>query len=93
MIHLAKVAAKYLDGVADRKAFVDEIIIRLTNAIHPSVSTVAVENVQDEVDSDHIRLTIEEAQNLIDRPGLVPLKRLRDTAIIALMLSTGLCVA
>jgi len=87
---LYHIASERFESVADRKAYVDESITRLENAIHPSASKVTVETVQDQVDSNHIRLTIEQAQALIDAPGLIPLKRLRDTAIISLMLSTGI---
>lgn len=78
------------DTIANRKAMADEIITRLENSTHPSHSKVKVETIQDVVDAAHIRLTFEQAQTLINAPGLIPLKRLRDTAIIALMLSTGI---
>jgi len=78
------------DNPANRRALVEELLTRLQNAIHPSASAVETETKQDVVDSEDIRLTLDQAQTLIDVPGLIPLPRLRDTAVIALLLSTGI---
>ncbi len=76
---------------ADIKAMVDEAITRLTNGVDPVRSKVKQEKVQDKVDSKQgIRLTKEEASALIASPGTVPIQRLRDTAVIALLLCTGI---
>jgi site-specific recombinase XerD len=76
---------------ADRKAFVDEALERLKNAVDPSTAKVTVKVVQDKADSEiGLRLTGQEAATLIDKPGLDTLMGLRDTAIIFLMLSTGI---
>jgi len=78
------------DTIANRHAMVQELVTRLENTIHPSASKVQTETVQDVIDAEHVRLTLDQAQVLIDSPGLVPLKQLRDTAVIALLLCTGI---
>ena len=78
------------ESLADRKALVDEFIVRLTNDIDPLAVPVKVIQKQDVSDSEHIRLTAMEAMMLIAAPGLDTLVGLRDTAILALMLATGL---
>lgn len=75
---------------ADLKATADEYIARLTVAIDPKAAPVKQITKQDRADSEHLRLTSEQANSLMGRPGVTSLKRLRDTAIIALMLCTGL---
>ena len=45
---------------------------------------------QDTADSAHLRLTREQAEILLNAPGVDTLQSLRDTAIIALMLCTGI---
>jgi site-specific recombinase XerD len=66
---------------ADQKAFVDETLERLENATDPANSAVKTKTIQDRPDSDHLRLTREQAEALMG---------LRDTAIIALLLTTGI---
>lgn len=75
---------------SDKKAYVDEIIKRIENAIDPENSAVKVINRQDTPDADHLRLTIAQADRLIAAPGTDTLMGLRDTALIALLLSTGI---
>lgn len=74
---------------ADRKAYVDEIIKRIESAIAPENSSVKVITRQDTPDEEHLRLSANEASALIAAPGTQTLVGLRDTAIIALMLCTG----
>lgn len=80
-------------NAADRKAFVDEMLQRLENAVKPDKSTVKIVNVRDVEDSKHLRLTVEQANALLDAPlddrDNTPLQGVRDTAILALMLCTG----
>lgn len=78
------------DNPANRKAFVDERITRLQNAIDPKASTVKVVKSQDTADGEHLRLTREQANALLSAPGVIPLEALRDTAVIAMLLCTGL---
>jgi len=77
-------------GPADRKAFVDEVIKRIENGIDPDNSRVKAVTVQDRPDSEHLRLTREQAEALLAAPGLEGLQSLRDTAVLALMLCTGI---
>jgi len=87
---LYSVAASRLETPADRKAFVDEQLKRMENALDPAAAPVKVVKHQDRADSEQIRLTREQAEQLLNAPGVVPIKALRDTAAIALMLCTGL---
>lgn len=75
-------------SIADQKAFVDEAITRIEN----SLDTVTVKTItkQDRLATDHIRLTKKQAETLINSPDLNTIQGLRDTAIIALMIATGL---
>lgn len=75
---------------ADRKAFVDETLTRLNNAIDPKQSSVQVITRQDRPDTEQLRLTSMQASNLMAAPGTNTFLGLRDTAIIALMLCTGI---
>jgi site-specific recombinase XerD len=76
-------------SAADKKAWVDEIMTRVENAIAPEAAQVKVIKRQDTADEEHIRLTTEEAAVLMDAPGTQTLMGVRDTAVIALMLCTG----
>ncbi len=78
------------DDVLKRKAFVDEMIARLRNAIDPAASTVKVKTSQDVTDAAHLRLTSAQASHLMAAPGVHTLRGLRDTSLIALMLCTGI---
>ena len=81
---------KTFDTPASRKAYVDEILIRLSNAIDPGKSTVKRKKSQDKPDSAHLRLTTEQANYLLSLPGVDTLVGLRDTAILAMLLCTGI---
>lgn len=78
------------DSPADRKAFVDETLARLANAIHPAVAEVKTVTKQDHADSEHLRLNGMQADELLALPGIDTLMGLRDTGIIAIMLCTGI---
>jgi site-specific recombinase XerD len=79
---------------SDRKAFVDEMLTRLKNAVDPDTAKVKTKTRQDRVDSDHVRLTRAQVSALMNAPRArkdnTPLQALRDTAMIALMLCTGI---
>jgi len=77
-------------SVADRKAIVDELLKRVENAIDPDVAPVKTVKQQDVHDEVHLRLSAVEASALLSAPGLDTLKGVRDTAIISLLLCTGL---
>jgi len=78
------------DTPANRKAFVDERYLRLQNAIDPKNSPVNMVKSQDKADSAQVRLTRTQAEALLRAPGVTPLSALRDTALIALLLCTGI---
>jgi site-specific recombinase XerD len=78
------------DSPANRRALLDEYYTRLTNAIDPSVAPVKHIVVQDRPDAAHVRLTQAQAEAMMHAPGTDTLLALRDTAVIALMLCTGL---
>jgi site-specific recombinase XerD len=80
----------HADTPANRKAFVDERYTRLENAIDPKSSPVKMIKSQDKADGAHVRLTRSQAEALLNAPGVVPLERLRDTAVIAMLLCTGI---
>ncbi len=81
-------------SAADRKAFVDEAVQRLTNQVAPTKSSVKLIKEQDVADAKHLRLTVDQANALLEAPLNdklnTPLQAIRDTAIIALALCTGL---
>lgn len=83
---------------ADKKAMVDELIFKIEREINDKQASVKVIKKQDVADTDHVRLTSDQAKALINSPsrrhgGLKGNIAIRDTAIIALLLSTGLRVA
>ncbi|QPC83106.1 tyrosine-type recombinase/integrase [Phototrophicus methaneseepsis] len=75
---------------ASVKAKADELELRLARAIDPERSQVATQTIQDEADSQHIRLTPAQGAALMMQPDVSTLRGRRDVAIIALMLATGL---
>lgn len=87
---LYSVVARTTDSTIEKKAFVDETITRLKNAADPENSKVKTKTIQDRPDSDHLRLSREEAEALMAAPGTDTLRGLRDTAIISLLLTTGI---
>jgi len=84
------IVSKQTDDVLERKAWVDEMIARLQNAIDPKAAAVTVKSSQDVADAQHLRLTSQQASALMAAPGVRSLKGLRDTAVMALMLCTGI---
>lgn len=75
---------------ANRKAMVDERLVRLQNAVHPRNTPLDEITVQDSADSEHLRLTPDQVRALVRAPGLDTLTGIRDTAMIALMACTGI---
>lgn len=74
---------------ADHFALVNEKIIRIENALHPDNTPLKVVKKQDTADSEHLRLTTGQANALLAAPKANTLRGLRDTALISLMLCTG----
>jgi integrase len=75
---------------ADRKAYVDEHIIRLQNSIASPATTAKPTTIQDYTDSQHLRLSTAQQTALVKAPGMDTIRGIRDTAILAFLLSTGL---
>lgn len=75
---------------ADKHAFVEEVLTRLRNATHPDESHVKQTTIQDKADSAFLRLTPTQAQELLNTPGLDTVQGVRDTALLALCLCTGI---
>jgi site-specific recombinase XerD len=74
-------------------ALITEFEARLKNDIDAHNAPVTVVDIQDESDTDHLRLTPSQVASLVLTPGVDTLKGLRDTAMIALMLCTGVRAA
>jgi integrase len=79
-----------LQDLASRKAVVDELLLRIEHDIHPRTSSVKQVTVQDVADTEHLRLTPAQVRALIRTPGVDRLSTLRDTAILALLVCTGI---
>ncbi len=84
------IAAERTREPLEQKAAVDEMIVRIGNAIDPKAAPVKVVQSQDVTDSAHLRLTVRQAEALMVAPGVDTLLGLRDTAALALMLCTGI---
>ena len=76
-------------GPSDVEALVRRKLDRLENATDPVHSHVTVRKSQDVADAGHLRLTTAQANALLAAPGVGTLRGLRDTAVIGLMLCTG----
>lgn len=77
---------------SDRKAQVEEMLTRLQNSIHPTAAPVKRTKIQDEADSKHLRLTVDEAERLLNAPNVTVLGGLRDAAVLAVLFCTGIRV-
>ncbi len=82
------------DMAPERKwVLVAEFTTQLKNAIDPANAPVKVVTIQDEEDTAHVWLTPSQVAALVQAPGLNTWKGLRDTALIALLLCTGIRAA
>lgn len=75
---------------ADVEALVSRALARMQNGADPKASAVKVTTRQDRPDDDGLRLTGAQASALLAAPGVDTLAGLRDTALIGLMLCTGI---
>jgi integrase len=105
-VHLSSVRSRYRDLLLDRdlffsivppqssfgerKALVDELITRIENAIDPRSAPVKTRSKQDRPDSEQLRLTHEQARELLYAPDTGKLGGLRDKALISILLCTGI---
>lgn len=78
------------DNPANRYALVNEALTRLENALDPRQARVKVPMRQDKTDTAQLRLTREQAEALLNAPGVETLGGLRDTALLAVLLCTGI---
>lgn len=74
-------------------ALMTEFETRLKNALDPNNAPITIIEVQDESDTDHLWLTPPQVATLVLTPGVDTLKGLQDTAMMALMLCTGVRAA
>lgn len=80
-----------VDGVnfTSKKEAVDELLANIQNGIDPKASPVKTVTKRDRPDDDFLRLTKDQASALLAAPGTGSLKALRDTAVLAVLLCTG----
>lgn len=76
-------------SVADRKAFVDEMVSRLENTLKPEQATVKTISRQDVVDSQQVRLNERQCNDMVHQMNITLLSGLRDLALVSLMMTTG----
>ena len=81
------------DSEAEQRAMVDEFFIRMMNDVHPAAAPVKLVAKQDTADSEHLRLKPYQVSALIQAPGIANLRGLRDTALMTLMVCTGIRAA
>src|SRR5690606_6393651 len=74
---------------ANVKAYVDEALTRLEADVQPENASVKVVKQPDIAQSEHLRLTAEQASHLLSSPDTSTVKGLRDAPMIGLMLCTG----
>ena len=75
--------------MSDRKAYVDEMIEQIHNAIQPETAPVRVIKIQDQRDDSKIWLEPQDVKQLMSLPDRNSLTGQRDLAIMALLLATG----
>ena len=81
------------DTEAEQRALVDEFFIRMMNDVHPATAPVKLVDKQDIADSEHLRLKPYQVSALVQAPGISTLRALRDTALMTLMVCTGIRAA
>lgn len=72
------------------KMIADELIERVRIAVNPKTHKVKVVKKQDMIDDEHFRLTPYQVRELLSLPDRNTIYGIRDSAIIALFLSTGI---
>lgn len=76
---------------SDKRALYLTVIETVQDGLNPLLtSQIKATQKQDKLDNEHTRLTQSQAESLIHMPGLDTLRCIRDTAILYLMLATGL---
>lgn len=77
-------------ALADRRVLIMNLLEDIQDAINPELTKVKTPTQQDRIDSDHVRLTRQQAESLYAAPGMDSLRGLRDTALLGFLLCTGL---
>jgi len=78
---------------SEQRAMVNEFFLRMMNNVHPSAAPLKLVEKQDSADSEHLRLKPWQVSALLQAPGLKDWRGLRDTALMALMVCTGIRAA
>ena len=83
------------DDVGGREAeeSAQRIFIRLQMDMHPAATPVKLIDKQDIADSEHLRLKPYQVSALVQAPGISTLRGLRDTALMTLMVCSGIRAA
>ncbi len=81
------------DTEAEQRALVDELFVRMMNDVHPATAPVKLVDKQDVADSEHLRLKPWQVSALVQAPGISTLRGLRDTALMTVMVCTGIRAA
>ena len=81
------------DSESEQRALVDEFFVRMMNDVHPATAAVKLVALQDVADSAHLRLKPWQVSALVRAPGISTLRGLRDTALMTLMVCTGIRAA
>lgn len=105
-VHLSSVRSRYRELLLDRrlfytlvpaqssfaeqKALVDELIARLEAAVDPRSAPLRTKQRQDRPDADNLRLSQAAAREMLNQPDTTTLSGIRDRALIALLLCTGI---
>lgn len=77
------------DSEAEQSAMVNEYFVRMLNDIHPTAAPIKLIEKQDSADSEHLRLKPYQVEALARSPGISSLRGRRDTALMTLMVCTG----
>ena len=81
------------DSESEQRALVDEFFLRMMNDVHPASAPVKLVTAQDVADSAHLRLKPWQVSALVRAPGISTLRGLRDTALMTVMVCTGIRAA
>ncbi len=81
------------DSESEQQAMVNEFFVRIANDVHPAAAPVKLVDKQDSADSEHLRLKPYQVSALAQAPGISTLRGLRDTALMTLMVCSGIRAA
>ena len=93
LIDLGDLAPPDDDDGQKARQMAEMFLVRLQKDVHPSVAQVKLIESQDVADSEHLRLKPYQVSALVQAPGITSLRGLRDTALITLMVCSGIRAA